>query len=518
MVLKNIQMYKIFKIFEALLNRVTMYRLVFRVLFSWFAIALILSSVQKLSFEPYALLYSFLVIFIVSFITQKIFVSVFKVQANTESTYITAFILTFIISPPVAGQYYTILPVLIWVGIFGVAVKYILAISKKHIFNPVAITVVITSFTIGGSASWWVGTAWMLPFVLVGGLLIVWKIRRFELVLSFLSVAILSIVVGSLGKTGLLTLAYQIFLDSPIIFFATIMLTEPLTTPPTKIKRMLYGAFTGLIYAPYVHIGTMFSTPELALGIGNIFSWLISPKRRYVLTLQSVKKIARDTGEFVFSSDHKVKFKPGQYMELTLAHRKADTRGSRRYFTIASSPTENEIAFGIKFNPKKSSSFKTALAEMEEGQFVFAGQVAGDFILPKNKDQKLCFIAGGIGITPFRSMIAYMLDKNEQRDVVLVYSCKRIEELAYTHLIHRANTHLGLKAVSTLSDTLHIPDGWDGYKGFVEVDLIINEVPDYLERMFYVSGPNSMVAAVQKILLEIGVDKKNIKIDYFPGF
>jgi len=511
-------LYNPIKKVDDFLNKVTMYKLVLHFLSLLLAVAVILSSLEKLSFAPHALLYSAFVLLIVSYLVSKLFSKIWNVRTNLESTYISALILAFIISPPANGQFYLVLPLLIWASIWSVAVKYILVIWKKHIFNPVAFSVALTALTIHQSASWWIGTAWMLPFVLIGGLFIIHKIRRFDLVLSFLITALLMIVIGSLGKTNIFALLRQIFVDSPLIFFASVMLTEPLTTPPTRVKRMIYGAFTGLIYAPFIHIGSVYSTPELALCLGNIVSWIMSPKRKYVLTLKSKDKIARDTGEFVFSSPCKIKFKPGQYMEWTLAHRNPDNRGYRRYFTIASSPTESDIILGIKFDTKRSSSFKKSLAELEEGKTLVAGQLAGDFTLPKNRDEKLCFIAGGIGITPFRSMVTYMVDKNEKRDVVLVYSCKRIEELAYTNLFHHAHTHLGLKTVSTLTDLDRIPEDWNGYKGFVGVELLLQEIPDYAERTFYVSGPPSLVDAVKKILTELGIDKKRIKTDYFPGF
>lgn len=505
-------------ILDSLLNKVTMYRLVLRFLLLLFAIALILSSLGKLPFSPYALIYSTLLLFVISFLANKLFSKIWNVPTNFEFTYITILILTFIISPPSDGQFYQFLPFIFWVGIWSVAVKFVLAVWKKHIFNPVAFSVALTALTIQQSASWWVGTSWMLPFVLIGGLFVIRKVRRFDLFVSYLGTAILIIVIGSLGKVNILDLLRQIFLDSPIIFFGSIMLTEPLTMPPTRTKRIVYGTIVGLLYAPFLHIGSIYSTPELALSIGNIFSWLISPKRRYVLTLKSKDKIARDTGEFIFTSDHKVKFRPGQYMEWTLPHSKSDSRGFRRYFTIASSPTERDIILGIKFDTKNSSSFKKALAEMEEGKTLVAGQLAGDFTLPKDKNKKLCFIAGCIGITPFRSMMVYMLDKNEKRDVVLVYSCKRMEELAYTEIFDRAHAHFGLKMISTLTDIDHIPEDWNSYKGFINVELLLQEVQDYSERIFYVSGPPTFVSATEKILAEIGVDSKNIKTDYFPGF
>ena len=506
------------KTIDNILNKITMYRVILYALIFLNIVALVLSYFGKLSFEPQALLYSTSVILVVGILTHTLFSKVFSVETNAESTYITSLILALIITPPLLDQFVTILPFLAWVSIWSVAVKYIVSIYGKHIFNPVAFAVALTALTINESASWWIGTLYMFPFVFVTGLLIIRKVRRFDVFVSFVIFAIASMLVGSFGKVEIISFAKQVFFDSPIIFFATFMLSEPITMPPNRKTRIVYGFITGILYAPFIHIGQIFSTPELALCIANIFSWMASPKSRYVLTLESKNKIARDTGEFVFSSNKKVQFKAGQYMEFTLGHDRQDSRGNRRYFTIASSPTEENIILGIKFDKKRSSSFKRALAELDEGKTVLAGQIAGDFILPENKKEKLCFIAGGIGITPFRSMITYMLDKNEERDINLLYCCKRYDELAYSHLLHRATTHLNLKTASTLTDLDNIPEDWDGYKGFIDVGMVLEEVPDYAERTFYISGPNSLVVAMKKILLEIGVKKNRIKTDYFPGF
>lgn len=503
---------------DNILNKITMYKVVLYALCFIFISALVLSYFGELAFSPQALLYSTGVLLVVSLIANEIFSRIFRVATNIESVYITAFILTLIITPPFGNEYLSVLPLLIWAGIWSQASKYIVAIYGKHIFNPVAFAVALTALTINNSASWWIGTAWLFPFVLIAGFVIVRKIRRYDVVFSFLIFALITMIAGSIGKFDILSLWRQIFLDSPFVFFATVMLTEPITMPPSYKTRVVYGFVTGVLYAPFIHFGNIFSTPELALCFGNIYSWLASPKKRYVLTLEKTSKIARDTGEFEFSSNRKIKFQPGQYMEFTLAHEKVDSRGNRRYFTIASSPTEQNILLGIKFDKNHSSSFKKALAELQEGETVLAGQIGGDFILPKDKNAKLCFIAGGIGITPFRSMIQYLLDKNEQRDINLIYCCKRFEELAYTNIFHRAVTHNNLKTISTLTDVDHVPEDWKGYKGFIDAGMVLQEVPDYAERIFYISGPNSLVVVAKKMLLEIGVNKNQIKTDYFPGF
>ena len=124
----------------------------------------------------------------------------------------------------------------------------------------------------------------MTPFILAGGLLIVRKIRRFDMVLSFICVSILGTVVSHFsGISQLPQLIWDSLVSSPTLFFAFVMLTEPLTTPPTKNLRMYYGAIVGALFDPMIRIGSVYSTPELALVVGNLFSYIVSPKEKYML-------------------------------------------------------------------------------------------------------------------------------------------------------------------------------------------------------------------------------------------
>ena len=120
-----------------------------------------------------------------------------------------------------------------------------------------------------------------------------------------------------------------------------------------------------------------------------------------MLRLKEKVQLAPDIYDFIFVPTRKFAFAPGQYMEWTLGHDEPDSRGNRRYFTLASSPTENTLRLGVKFY-QQSSSFKSALLAMDQQSEIVAAQVAGDFVLPDDPRQKCVFIAGGIGITPFR--------------------------------------------------------------------------------------------------------------------
>ena len=173
------------------------------------------------------------------------------------------------------------------------------------------------------------------------------------------------------------------------------------------------------------------------------------------------------------------------------------------WFTIASSPTEEDLRLGIKFYPD-GSSYKHALSSMISTDTIVASQLAGDFVLPNDPKEKLVFIAGGIGVTPFRSMIKYLVDRHEKRSVTLLYCCKTTKDIAYKDVFDAAEAELGIKTTYITS--------------ILDAKMIAEEVPDFKDRTFYLSGPHGMVSAFDQILKKMGVPGSRIKKDFFPGF
>jgi ferredoxin-NADP reductase len=518
-----------------------MYRLALYYLIFLILAAMGLGAFGHVPYGPVAIIFSALYITVVCLVVNAVFAYFFEAPANPESVYITALILTLIIAPIHSAGDILFFSLATWASIWAMASKYILAIGKKHIFNPAAIAVVITAFSVGLSANWWVGTVWMLPFVLVGGILIVRKIQRFKMVGSFAAAALIVVLIH---HPAVVTV-WKIVAETPLVFFACIMLTEPLTAPSTRKMRIVYGVLIGLLFAPFIHIGSVYSTPELALVVGNVFAFIVvSPKKKFVLKLREKKQVAAGTFEFWFDFDGAgvpIRFKPGQYLEWTLEPKKvpshstyagirrvffnifsADNRGIRRYFTIASSPqetTEKGIAIGVKFYDQ-SSTFKKVLTAMKPGDTIVASGLAGDFVLPPSSDQRIVMMAGGIGITPFRSMVQDMLDRNEQRPVRIIYSNKTVADIAYKDIFDEARKRLGIKTIYALTDTTAdaVPVGWRGHRGFVDAKMIEEEVSGYMNCLFYLSGPRAMVTAYEDILSEMGVPEWQIKKDFFPGF
>ena len=209
---------------------------------------------------------------------------------------------------------------------------------------------------------------------------------------------------------------------------------------------------------------------------------------------------------------------PGQYLEWTLPERSADGRGNRRYFTIASSPTSKDLLLSVKVDEKQSSKFKKTLLSMKKGDTIVASQLSGEFVLPKNTALNLVFIAGGIGITPFRSMIEHILQVGEKRNMTLFYTASRKEEFVYTDLFQQAERKGMLKVVYIITDKENVSSNWKGEKGYLSIEILHKHANSGETDLFYISGPNAMVDSYKKLLLSQNVQRTKIMTDYFPGF
>ncbi len=499
---------------DSIIDQITMYRLTLYILFVYVFMGIVLAFTGRLAFSPGALLVSATFFVVMCWTSNTILAAIFNVPTNVESAFLTALILALIFDPPHSTSD---LMVLGWAAILAMSSKYILAIHNKHLFNPAAVSAVIIGYALQDPASWWVGTSSMLPVVVIGGLLIVRKVRQENLVASFLAAALVGeSVFGLLHGTSVSLELRRFLIQTPLLFFASIMLTEPLTAPPTKQLKSIYGLLIGFLFVPQVHLGSIYSTPEIALVIGNLFSYLVSPKKKFMLALQRKTKLSPDTVDFAFAAPNSIAFAPGQYMEWTLDHTRADSRGNRRFFTLASSPTENTLHLGVKFY-EQGSTYKRALWRLNRRTTLLAGQIAGDFTLPDDPNTKLVFIAGGIGITPFRSMLKYLVDTKQRRDVVLFYANKTVGDIVYQDVLTEANRKLGVQTIYTLTDTSSVPRNWSGHVGRIDPNMIARAVPDYRERIFYLSGPPEMVRSYERMLKRMHVSGRQIKKDFFAG-
>lgn len=221
------------------------------------------------------------------------------------------------------------------------------------------------------------------------------------------------------------------------------------------------------------------------------------------------------TFRFTIGEQKDVRYESGQYFFVTI---RIDGREAVHHFTISSSPTETENNGYLEFTKRiTASDFSQALDRLKPGDWVKLRGAEGDFTLPPGK-RKLAFLSGGIGITPLRSMLRYITDKNLDYDVVLIYGNNTWENIAFRDELEEiasANKSTRIEYVLSGPD---FPPGWEGKKGFITKELVSELVPDYRERTFYLSGPLRMVFALEEQLAAINIPAGQIKRDYFPGY
>ena len=229
--------------------------------------------------------------------------------------------------------------------------------------------------------------------------------------------------------------------------------------------------------------------------------------------LDHTEPVAKNIISFHFKPERPLRHTAGQFIELTIPHPNPDKRGIKHWFTVSASPSEELPAITTKFPPEGSqtSTFKQALRNLKPGDEILMSDPMGDFVLPKDKTTPLVFIAGGIGVTPFRSIIRWLHDNQEQRTIQLLYAANSIEEVAFRDLFN----DYGLPVTIILTEP---PANWEGESGRLSAEKILELAPDVDKKLYYLSGPEPMVEALIADLEKAGVDKRRLIGDYFPNY
>lgn len=232
----------------------------------------------------------------------------------------------------------------------------------------------------------------------------------------------------------------------------------------------------------------------------------------YQLLLIEQKQVANQTIEFIFDKPDNFKFTPGQYGGFTLIDQKTNTPITRR-FSLLSSPEENVIRITTRV---QESNFKNALLALKPKDTIkFAGPT-GTFVLHHDVTVPAVLIAGGIGITPFYSMIQHLQQTQITRPIVLFYGNNTIADAAYfQELTALAQQQPSFTFIPILQNPS--PD-WQGEKGFITASLIDNYFDCSKPAVFYVCGSPAMVQAMQRVLVELEIHVDNVKVEDFPGY
>jgi ferredoxin-NADP reductase len=228
------------------------------------------------------------------------------------------------------------------------------------------------------------------------------------------------------------------------------------------------------------------------------------------------REVAKGTLMVVFDLlGEEVDFTPGQYFWVTLLDPPYDDdKGPRRHITVVTSPNDRGV-LGLATRVR-DSAFKRSLAELPVGAEVDVEEPKGSFLLPEDTEQEYVFIAGGIGITVFRSMLRYISEENLPHRVTLVYSNRDRESTAFLdelQELERANPNLRL--VLTMTDDAE----WDGETRRIGPELLRDHLGDDLDAFTYlVAGPPAMVEAMETMLAEAGVPEEQVRPERFSGY
>jgi ferredoxin-NADP reductase len=232
--------------------------------------------------------------------------------------------------------------------------------------------------------------------------------------------------------------------------------------------------------------------------------------------IKEKREVAKGTLMVTFDLlGHEVDFKPGQYFWVELLDPPyEDEKGSRRHISVVTSPNERGV-LGL-CTRLRDSAFKRSLAEMPVGADVDVEDPKGAFALPEETDRPYVFVAGGIGITVFRSMLLFIHENELAYRVTLVYSNRDRESTAFfDELVELEQAIPNLRVVFTMTDD----PAWQGESRRCDAEMLRDVLDEDLDAYkFLAAGPPAMVQAVVDSLQGAGVPEEQILADKYSGY
>ena len=233
--------------------------------------------------------------------------------------------------------------------------------------------------------------------------------------------------------------------------------------------------------------------------------------------LKGRDSLCTGTISLYFEKPNGFTFKPGQFANFTLdSSIAADAGGSTRTLSIASAPHEKDLMVAMRM---RDSGFKRAASALPIGApFLLEGPY-GNLILHRDIVRPAVFLAGGIGITPFRSMIWHATAVGSAHRISLFYSVRRLGEAAFLKELREIQElNPRFKFIPTITYPDAIPHHWRGELGHITAPMLAKWLPDFQVPIFYIAGPPGMVAGMRQILGEAGVSDDDIRAEEFVGY
>jgi ferredoxin-NADP reductase len=240
------------------------------------------------------------------------------------------------------------------------------------------------------------------------------------------------------------------------------------------------------------------------------------PAPRQILRFRASSVETHDVRTFRFDPPGGTfEWQAGQNLVMTIPGLE-DPRGATRPFTISSSPTEGGVVAVSTL--VRDSPFKTHLAKMKPGDTVENEAIEGAFVLESGRPAVM--IAGGIGVTPFRSMLRYAVDTRLEKPLVLVYSSKTPEDIVFrAELEEFSRRNHAIRVLHTITRPEQARESWDGRKGRIDAELLREAMRGVRHPLVYIAGPPGFVAEARRLIdEELHVSKEDIRTDEFEGY
>ena len=229
------------------------------------------------------------------------------------------------------------------------------------------------------------------------------------------------------------------------------------------------------------------------------------------------EEVAEGTMAFHFEKPAGFHFKPGQSADITLSDPpETDAEGNIRTFSIASPPFENELVFATRM---RDTAFKRSLKKVPLGTEVTIAPAAGSFTLHKNPAKPAVFLAGGIGITPFFSIVRQADRDHLPQALYLFYSNRRPEDAAFLDTLQALEkTNPNFRLICTMTEMAKSQKEWKGETGFIIKEMLVKYLAHLQGPIYYTAGPPALVAAMREMLIAASVDEDDIRAEDFAGY
>jgi ferredoxin-NADP reductase len=237
----------------------------------------------------------------------------------------------------------------------------------------------------------------------------------------------------------------------------------------------------------------------------------------YQSTLLSKEEVAEGTMAFHFSKPEGFVWKAGQSIDLTLIDPpETDAEGNTRAYSIAAAPSETNITIVTRM---RDTAFKRVLQNAQPGLLVEIAGPFGSFTLHQKDARPAIMLVGGIGITPFYSMLKDATERNLPHKIFLFYSNRRPEDTVFLDALTELQTkNPNIVFVPTMTDMEKSVKPWTGETGYITREMIEKHVPERADAVYYSAGPAGMVAAMRKIIEEMGISDDDFRTEEFTGY